>query len=315
VPAFNAERFIAGCLESALQQTIQDFEIIVVNDGSTDGTEDLVLATSQRHPGKIRYFKQRNRGPATARNFGAAHARGRYLAFLDADDVWLPRKLEVLLDVFEKNPEAGFCYSDAYAISADGKYGKTLMQYNRPASGWILPDLLQHNFIPLSTGVVKRRCFNEVDGFIDGITHAEDYQLWLKLARSWPARYVSEPLIGYRRHEAGLSRNVELMRKSAISLLTQFSTEFPEVRRRYSRSLREGIANNHYLLGFYYYKTNSFAKAAGSFARSIFYNPGKLPAWKGLAILALIPWGLLRRRNARVPRIEGGWQPAETAGI
>lgn len=304
VPAYNAQNYIGQCLDSVFKQTMQDFEIVVVNDGSTDRTEEAVLEASERHPGRIKYLKQANRGAAVARNAGARLAEGEVLAFIDADDLWLPEKLQIQMDVFKRNPDIGFCFSDVYAIDASGHLGKTLMQYKSPVSGWVLRNLLLENFVPIVTGAVKRKCFFRVNGFTEGIGLSEDYHLWLKVAQFWPGEYIPRPLACYRIHEGGVSQMRTKIWEDALRVLDVFSQEYPDTYIKHRRHFNKGRANNFYGLAFYNYRRNEFKKALRFLFSSLKCDLFHIMSWKCAATLLLIPWSLLKARNLRMPKDE-----------
>lgn len=302
IPAYNAEQYIVQSIESVLNQTHKHFEIIAVNDGSTDTTEDLILSISKQYPAKIKYLRQTNKGVSSARNRAIRESRGEYLAFLDADDIWLPNKLESLISAFTENPEVVLCYSDAYSITANGDLGDTLMRHNNPISGMVLPGLLEQNFILTSTVMLKRHCFFESEGFIECIHLGEDYHLWLRIARLWPVHYVNKPLVGYRLNHLGASKNEVAMRKSTISILLEFSAKFPEEYTRFQKHISRGLSNNQYWLGFHYYRSNKFIKAIFSIFRSLLYDSSRVLAWKSFLTLLFIPWPILKNRNISITK-------------
>jgi glycosyltransferase involved in cell wall biosynthesis len=122
IPTYNSAHLLDDALQSVLEQTYKDFEIIVVDDGSTDNTSEVV----SKYNDKLHYFRVDNRGPAKARNYGISKATGKYIAFLDADDKWLPTKLEKQVSMFEQNPEFGMVFTENSLFDAKGIYKNSL---------------------------------------------------------------------------------------------------------------------------------------------------------------------------------------------
>ena len=149
-PAFNSAAYISAAIESVLKQTFQDLEMIVVDDGSTDNTKEIVSKYVQKYPEKIRYLFQENRGPGAARNTAIRNACGDYLALLDADDIWLPEKLALQLQFLKENPAYSFVFTDAFAMDETGKKGETMMQLKNPVSGRVFFDLIKQNYFHLN---------------------------------------------------------------------------------------------------------------------------------------------------------------------
>jgi glycosyltransferase involved in cell wall biosynthesis len=212
IAAFNAARTIGSALRSVLAQTEQEFEVVVVDDGSTDDTAEI--ARSFTSDPRIRVITQRNQGPAAARNAGLAAARGDYVAMLDADDLWLPEYLHVMGGALDAAPEAAFAYTDAWVLDDETKRvrRRSAMSYQRPPT--TVPDtrtffllLVDRNFV--YTSVTARRLVLEaMGGYDESLVGVEDWDLWLRIARGGgrPVR-VPEILAIYRRTPGSLTAN------------------------------------------------------------------------------------------------------------
>lgn len=207
VPAFNAAGFIGEALDSALQQTHPVAEIIVVDDGSSDATCDIV----RRFGGRIRLERQANQGAAVARNRGAALATGDWLAFLDADDLWLPGKTAQQLAI--AGDEAGLVYSDRYNIGTLEGLPPIQGDLQPMVDGDVFESLLDANVITTSTVMMRTSIFRALGGFSEDphLPPAEDWDLWLRVAERHAIRVVRQPLVQYRLHPSGVSRNVARM--------------------------------------------------------------------------------------------------------
>jgi glycosyltransferase involved in cell wall biosynthesis len=222
---YNYGRFLAESVGSVLDQTFRDLELIVVDDGSTDGTADVV----RRFHGERRltYIRQAHRGPAAAFNRGLARARGRYLALHAADDAWLPTKLARQVAVLDSHPAVGLVYTDAVIVDADGKPLRRHFQKPpvSPAVGWVLPELLLNNFVPASSVLIRGDALARVGLHDERLEVCEDWDLWLRIAEHFPFAYVDEPLVTVRWH----GRNTHLRRLPMVRDSLRVLERFPSV--------------------------------------------------------------------------------------
>ena len=207
VPVYNSERWVKDCIDSVLSQTCRPLEIIVVNDGSTDGSLRILESFGDR----LVILTQPNSGAAVARNRAADIAKGNWLAFIDSDDVWDGDKLERQMAVLEMHPEAVGVYCNKRFIDASGKVIKEsdACETYWPSGQAFLPLLISrtvNGFSP-SQAIVKRVNYLDVGGFPEVQRHAEDWSLWLKLALTDPILYMVDPLVSYRRHPNSVSRD------------------------------------------------------------------------------------------------------------
>lgn len=224
IPAFNCENYIGETLESVLRQTLKAFEIIVVNDGSTDGT----AATLEKFRKFIRYIYQANKGPSAARNVGISYATGDYIAFLDNDDVWLPEKLSRQVDALRHHPEAALVFTEAEWVRDDGttarySFGRSASSAPKRSVGlrsqiarlqehdaailvgdWY-GDLLDDNFIINSSVLVRRQALEVVGRIDESLVLNSDYDLWLRIASKYPMAYLNLPVVKYRLRESSMS--------------------------------------------------------------------------------------------------------------
>jgi glycosyltransferase involved in cell wall biosynthesis len=202
IPTYRRSAFLPQTLASVFEQTHADFEVIVVEDGSHEAADALAP-----YGDRITYLWQPNQGVGVARNTGAENARGDWLAFLDDDDLWQPRKLEVQLEAAAANPEAGLLHTDHLSL-VDGnlRVPPRNPPRDRVPSGWICKELvLFSNFIVASSSLVKRTEFERVGGFTTNREWAEDFELWLRLSRVCKVQFVPAPLTIYRDHARSLS--------------------------------------------------------------------------------------------------------------
>jgi len=213
IPAYNAMNYLPKTLESVLKQTFDDFEVILVNDGSSDGIEDWTAQIIDR---RVKLISQENKGLAVARNTGINHSQGDYLAFLDADDIWEPTKLEKQVICLAENSELGLVYTwTAWIDENDNFTGRILKSY---AEGYIWQKLITYNVIGCgSVAMVRRSCFDTVGIFDSNLTYFnvnEDWDMWLRIADRYPFKVIKEPLVYYRQSSSSSSRNWHLMEQS-----------------------------------------------------------------------------------------------------
>lgn len=202
IPAYNSARFVSEAIDSALSQSFKPLEVIVVDDGSRDGTRSVI----ERYGDKVRYIYQSNAGPAAARNKGVREAKSEWIAFLDSDDYWDIRHLEMLLKHARDHPDASLIYCGKKWVDKDGKLIQNSFEQTQFPSGWIFKDLFTANYISSTSVVlVKRAIFIKLGGFDEQLRIAEDYDLWLRISAIEQIRGVPIYSVNYRRHDSNLT--------------------------------------------------------------------------------------------------------------
>ncbi len=276
VAAYNAERHLAETLESIRSQTFGDLEIIVVDDGSTDGTPGLVA----KYP-EVRYLYQPNRGQPPARNTGIRAARGVYVAFVDADDLWLPSKLEKQARYLAGHPEAAWVYSDA--IVFDSKTGQIICRIGdriKLHEGSVLRPLLLGCFIPSPTPVIRRDVLEEA-GLFDESTDrriGEDWNMWLRIAEKYPVAFINVPLALVRVHDENMTRaaNVHQAYQCKRTIVEDAVARTPQLLGSVKPRAMAGIA---VAAGLRLLRSGDAAAARRMFASAIMETPRNLRAY------------------------------------
>jgi glycosyltransferase involved in cell wall biosynthesis len=196
IPAYNAMTYLPETVKSVLQQTFTDYEVLIINDGSSD---QIVEWVSQVTDPRVRIVSQQNQGVSAARNTGIAQAQGEYIAFLDADDLWEPTKLEKQLRCLEANPSVGLVYTWTALIDQFGQPTRRVWVSHVEGKVWeqiVVDDMISNGSSPM----VLRRCFETAGVFDPNISSSEDRDMWTRIAAHYPFAVVKEFLTLYRRH-------------------------------------------------------------------------------------------------------------------
>lgn len=201
IPTFNRAKTLPRALESIRRQTYPPSEIILIDDGSTDETPRVI---ARQFP-EVRYIRQENRGVSSARNTGIKAAVGEWIAFLDSDDEWLPKKLEKQVEALQHHPEYQICHSDEIWIRRGTRVNP--MKKHRKYGGYIFQQCLPLCIISPSSVLIHHSVFQEVGMFDENLPACEDYELWLRICARYPVLYIEKPLIvKYGGHADQLSR-------------------------------------------------------------------------------------------------------------
>jgi glycosyltransferase involved in cell wall biosynthesis len=232
IPAYNAIKYLSESLDSILAQTYPDFEVIIVNDGSTD---NLIEWASQLTDPRVKLISQENRGSAGARNTGLNHAQGKYIAYLDADDLWDVTKLAKQVEVLEQNPEVGLVYTWIERINEQGTSIGKPFKINLEGDIW--EKLTEKNVIAPSSAMIRRSCFEKV-GMFDVSLQAfgEDWDMWLRIAACYRVQVIPEALCSYRECATSVSKNWQAMAEGQATVIertfTSASSELMPLKRK-----------------------------------------------------------------------------------
>jgi glycosyltransferase involved in cell wall biosynthesis len=205
IAAYNAASTLAETLASVEAQTFGDLEIVVIDDGSSDATPALLEARA-RTSSRLLWKRQPNAGVAAAREHAIALARGELIAFVDADDIWLPDKVAAEVALFDRDPAVAFVYCDAIDFFPTHDASRSWFAEKRPARGDVLCELFNGNFALTSTVMVRKAALLAVGGFDRALRVNEDFELWLRLAAEYRFDYVDAILVRRRILESGLTR-------------------------------------------------------------------------------------------------------------
>jgi glycosyltransferase involved in cell wall biosynthesis len=229
-PFYKGEKYIAQAIESVLAQTYDNFEIIIVNDGSPD--DSIAGIRPYLHLPNVKLIEQENRGVAAARNAGIRNSSGEIVAFLDQDDWWLPDKLAVQVAHLAAHPENQL-------VHGYQSYAQENRQPVEFSGDWVADlhadcfgTLFQRNRIAILTVAVRRSCLDQVGLFNERISRADDYELWLRIARRFPLGFIDQPLGVYRLHGGNASRDSFAMELAELGAISAIVEQYPDTRRR-----------------------------------------------------------------------------------
>lgn len=305
IPTYNRAKFITQSIDSVLSQTYKNFEIIVVDDGSTDNTKETLIP----YRDKIRYIYQRNHGASAARNTGIKHARGKYVAFLDSDDLWLPQKLEKQVRILDKNKDIGLVYSNFSYADEVGKITK-VMGYNpkKFISGYIFKEILlrKAGCGYLQTWLIRKSCFKEVGYLDEKFKMSEDRDIFVRITHRYNLYGISKPLTIVRQHTPVLRLGRSPTKEREYYYFKFLDKLFKEIDPTLNKAIKKRlIADYYYLAGRGYLKEMNSALARRRFWRSIINYPFKLNVYpyfistfigkKGLNFLMSIRKFILRK--------------------
>ena len=273
LPAYNAESHLKEALDSVFAQSYRPIEVVVVDDGSTDATAEIVKGFPD-----VRYVCQNNRGPSAARNAAIGIAQGALIAFIDADDVWEPAKLNEQVAILCAAPEAGLVFSNMRHFSESGdlqpsmfaKYGLTAEFFGEDRRVLdCVSKLVRTNFIPTSSVVARKDAVVGVGGFDEGIRKAEDWDLWLRIALRSPIVYSAKVLMQKRVHEVNVSRDAEGMNVAALRVLEKLRVEHHELLSKLGVDMTVTLRDGYRNLGYFYIRQMSISKARAALRRSL----------------------------------------------
>lgn len=295
VAAYNAAAFLARAVESVLGQTVPVLEVLVVDDASEDDTPAVAAALARRQAQVLYVRREKNGGVSAARNEGIIRARGEWVAFLDADDAWLPEKLARQLAALGRRPDAAWAYCDGW--HADAALRPTRHRLSDglgcTSEGRTYPRLLAGEFVWPSTTIFRRQVFEAVGLFDEGLRGCEDWDFFIRVARRYPCVYVPEPLILHRTHPASLTaaqRPVvrEHCRRALEKLLSATPDLDPATRRRL-------YFNFHRTWGYLRFTGGDRQGARADFRAALKFRPWSPTVWLGLFLTVVLPPPVYRR--------------------
>ena len=291
VPTFNREALLPRALDSIAAQTFDDWEIVLVDDGSGDGTPEVAAGYRQRLADRFVYIRQENQGSSSARNRGIEASRGRFVAFLDSDDEFLPNKLERQLALFDARPDLGLVYSDYAYIDFEGTYHESAFDTNcrlaREVSHSVIAPglcvctdalfdvLLRGYFIATIVGMVRREVLGNSIRFAVDQAYAEEWLFYLQVTRNRSVGFVDEPLCVHHHVRGSLARTDKHRNTVRYrNLLLAIDNAFDDLARGQRRVVRSNLAQTCRQLGYDAHRAGRPSESLGYFVESFRREPG-----------------------------------------
>lgn len=304
IPTYNSDKYICEAIDSVLCQTYTEYEIVIIDDGSTDDTKRII---EDRYP-TVRYFYVENKGVASARNYGISMAQGDLIAFLDADDRWLPDKLEKQAILFHNCNELGLVFTENYVFDEHGITKYRLNKRERLMHGNIVRNIFLNSYVVTSTVMVRRSVFDAVGLFEEGLAVAEDDNMWMRIGMRYGVKLLDEPLVLYHMTEGSLSRtsvNISLGVRKHIEIIKNKYLDIYKclgksaMRRKYSDLLFDEA--------YHVFSQNKYHEARSNFIKSYVYYPFKLKSLLYLTSTYLPSWTIEKiKETKRLMRLYRG---------
>ena len=278
VPVYKGEKYVRRAIESALAQTYHHFEIVVVNDGSPDNSIEEIRPFLDLP--NVKLIEQENRGVAAARNTGIRQSSGDVIAFLDQDDWWLPEKLALQVGYLSAHPEDQLVHGYQSYVDERGLPVEFAGDWVADLHGECFSALFARNRIAILTVAVRRACLDQIGYFNEAISRADDYELWMRIARRFPLGFIDQPLGVYRLHGENASRDSFAMELAELGAVNAIVDRYPDT------YLKVGAARvrsrlfelNFHVANWYMWQAQDHATARKYFNAALDHRPLHLPS-------------------------------------
>ncbi|HBC34102.1 MAG TPA: glycosyl transferase [Marinobacter adhaerens] len=280
-PTYNRADFIGQAVNSVLAQTYTNFELLIIDDGSTDHSRDMLqpFLTDSR----LRYFHQENQGQSVARNLALSEAKGDFVCFLDSDNYWPAEKLEHQIELFRRHPDYDVIYADIIVIDEKGQ--EITRKNMRRYSGHIARYMIRDNCVSMNTAMARRRCFDEL-GVMSGKRRvADDYDLWLRFSARFRFLYVPEFFAYYRVMDDQISSDKTRRFDSNWQIINDFRRKFPDAMSE--QEFDSGFAAFHSRKARYLASQGSRREALVEMLKTLRLRPLHRASWRSLAAVLL----------------------------
>lgn len=301
IPAYNAAAYLPRALESVLAQTYKNYEILVVDDGSTDATAEIV----KRFP-TVRLLSQPHSGAGAARNRGIEAARGSIVAFLDADDLWMPPKLEKQVAFLQHHPHIGMVICEHILVEEDGR--ERTSDKSVLFKGDTVRNIFLHSDVATPTVIVRKQVFDKIGLFEEALLCAEDENLWMRIGIAYPIGLVPEPLVKVTIHPSSTSRQKGMIQSAVREHLRLLPLKYPTLAAHLGPLVHTKRARLHFACGLESLANNDLRVAKGNFAIAMKNKPCTRYALYWLACWLPFPLFSIARRVRRIgAKWHAGW--------
>jgi glycosyltransferase involved in cell wall biosynthesis len=291
IATYNRAHFLRETIESVLSQRFQDFELIIVDDGSTDNTRELLRDYGSR----LRAFHQENRGPSAARNRGIREARGKWIAIQDSDDLATPDHLEVLVNFLAENTDTRMVFANGAYLGGKEHNRETIIPKKKSErlarEGIGLVDLFEKSIVRLQASLISRECLEAVGGHDETLRICMDLDLAFRLFMRFPVAYLDRIVFLYRKHEGNIGRNQDRRLVENIQVIEKLVRDFPQTREIVGpRRIARRIAYRYYRLAKGRWKARDWSGARKALGQAISWRPW-FPKYR-LYQLRWMPWSV-----------------------
>jgi len=275
LPCYNGPRWIADAVESVLAQTYEDFELVMIDDGSTDNSKEIVA--SYLCDERVRYIYQENRGFSAAVNRGIRESRGSLIGFIGQDDLWMPNKLELQVEYLRDHNSVDLVHSNYCTIDSEARLVRVrdIRMPEATSNKELVKELFLTNFIGFETVLVKKRCFDEVGLFDEQMVGSSDRDMWLRIAGKFNIGYIDIPLVKKREHKGQVSKvYAEAMIKDKFLMVKKAVVSYPFLK----KVERKLLSSLYYSWGIVLLQKGNKKKAIQKFLQAIKCQPLKIKA-------------------------------------
>ena len=285
IASYNHQDYIAETLESLEKQTFQDFEIIVVDDGSTDKTVEV----AKNFPSRAQIFTQENQGVVAARNRGANLAKGEYICFVDSDDVVLPDRFERQVAILDGDPELGLAFADALIIDSMSRQIGKFSDVYPVVPGDVAEMLAMHYcFTPMITVMVRAEVLKKTGPF-EKPGPISDYMKWIEVTHLSKVYYDPQPLGCWRRHQTSTSKSANKVKSYAKTraALKRILRKYPQLQAKIGKKIVKRFSRSYFLIGFWLAADGNIKRARKYYCKAVKVYPRSFENWGGLLLTCL----------------------------
>jgi glycosyltransferase involved in cell wall biosynthesis len=268
MPAYNSQKYIFDAINSVVQQTYQNWELIVVDDCSTDDTAFIIKEFARKDSRIKPIFNDKNSGtPAKAKNIALKYTQGDFIAFLDSDDIWINTKLQLQIDLMVKNTNFYLCYTGGYIIDEKSNIIRSFLPNYK--FGFLLEDMLKQYEINNQSVLIRKECLNIKENFNEDIVIGEDYNFFMNIVANFECCNIKEKLIKYRKHNSSISKNIQYIYQGTEKTIDELERDFFH---KYQNSFKYARAKIAFYKAKYYISKNISKNASNELSKYKFVS-------------------------------------------